>query len=117
MGELRNIVSLIHEKSLFWINYSKLFTKKELMNRKNMAIRILISFITLFLLLNESSAADKQLGEQCGACFSINIPVGCGLCASGLECLPQKDEFGIILDKIEAPWTCINLTAYNLAIT
>ena len=54
---------------------------------------------------------DKQLGETCKACFSINIPEGCGLCADGLDCMPQKD-FGIIVT--DKPWKCIKDTVVDL---
>merc|ERR1712018_343748 len=78
---------------------------------------ILVAIVTLFSVSNESCASpltgvdggDKQLGETCKACFSINIPEGCGICAEGLDCMPPKDDFGLLI--IGADNICVDLEA------
>ena len=49
------------------------------------------------------------MGETCKACFSINIPEGCGICAEGLDCMPPKDDFGLLI--IGADNICVDLEA------
>jgi len=82
-----------------------------------MKILILVAIVTLSSIPNESSASplagsdggDKQLGETCKACFSINIPEGCGICVEGLDCMPPKDDFGLVIPG--APFICVDLEA------
>ena len=49
------------------------------------------------------------MGETCKACFSINIPEGCGICVDGLDCMPPKDDYGLIIPN--ADFICVDLEA------